>query len=127
MAEPQSVQPAPESAQAQNGMRRQPPSPEHQVKMLTKRLGLNTDQQNQLLPILSDRDQAIQSVRNDSSLSPQDRRAKIRSAREAADSKIQSLLTDAQKDQYRQLKQQMQHRAHGRDDAGASNQTESKS
>jgi len=119
MAQSSPAQDSPQTAPAQAEGRHRAPDPEHESNMLGKRLNLTADQQTQLLPILTERAQAIQSVRQDSSLSAQDRRAKIRSARESADTKIEALLTDAQKQQYEQLKQQMRNRAHGQNSGTA--------
>lgn len=85
--------------------------PNHQLKMLTKRLNLTSDQQNQILPILTDRQQQIQALRNDSSVAPKDRWAKTRSIREDSEAKIKNVLTDDQKQTYDQMLQQMRERA----------------
>jgi len=119
MAQSPSAQPSPQAAPSEAEGRHRAPDPEHEAKMLGKKLNLTADQQSQFLPILADRAQAIQSAREDASLSPQDRRAKIRSAREAADTKIEGILTDAQKQQYELLKQQMRDRAHAHGSAGS--------
>lgn len=84
--------------------------PNKEVQHLTKKLNLTTDQQNQILPILTSRQQQMESIRNDSSLSPQDRRAKFQSVREDSDSKIRAVLNDDQKKQYDQMQQQMRER-----------------
>jgi hypothetical protein len=84
--------------------------PNRQVKFMTKRLNLTADQQNQLLPILTARQQQFESIRSDSSLSKEDRRAKMRAAREDSEGKIKALLTDDQKQTYDQMQQQMRER-----------------
>jgi len=90
--------------------------PNKQVQHLTKKLNLTADQQNQILPILTSRQQQMESIRNDSSLSAQDRRAKFRSVREDADTKIRAVLNDDQKKTYDQMHQQMrEHRQERRD------------
>ena len=99
-ATPQSSQPA----------ERHQPDPNRQVRMLTKKLNLTADQQNQILPILTSRQEQMQNIRADASLSPQDRRAKMRAAREDSDTKIRGLLTDDQKKSYDQMQQQMRER-----------------
>ncbi len=85
--------------------------PNSQVRRLSKRLNLTADQQNQVLPILTAQQQQMQSIRSDSSLSPQDRHAKMRAVREDSQSKIRALLTDSQKQTYDQMQQQMRERA----------------
>lgn len=88
--------------------------PNRQVQMLSKRLNLTADQQNQILPILTQRDQQMQAIRSDSSLSAQDRRAKMREVREQSDSQIKGILNDQQKAGYDQMQQQMRERNHER-------------
>lgn len=84
--------------------------PNQQLQRLTKRLNLTADQQNQLLPILTDRQQQMESVRNDSSLSAKDKHAKMQAIREDSETKIRSVLTDSQKQTYDQMQQQMRER-----------------
>src|SRR5579883_1347550 len=72
-------------------------NPAHRVEMLSKRLNLTADQQAKLLPIITDRRQQIRAVFNDSTLSKEDRMAKIRTIRSDSDAKIEALLTDEQK------------------------------
>jgi periplasmic protein CpxP/Spy len=74
--------------------------PARQLQALTKKLNLTADQQNQILPILKDRDQQLASLRNDTSLSKEDRRSKLRSLREDSQAKIKNVLTDDQKKTY---------------------------
>jgi periplasmic protein CpxP/Spy len=85
--------------------------PNQQLRRLTKRLNLTSEQQNQLLPILTDRQQQMAALLNDGSLSAQDRHAKARTLREDSDSKIKAVLNDNQKEQYQQMRQHR--RQHG--------------
>ncbi|MGA8029573.1 MAG: hypothetical protein WB992_20720 [Bryobacteraceae bacterium] len=89
---------------------RHQPDPNRQIQMLTKRLNLSADQQNQILPVLTSRQQQMQSVRADASLSAQERGEKMRAVREDSDSKIRAILTDDQKKTYDQMQQQMRDR-----------------
>jgi hypothetical protein len=72
---------------------------------MARALGLNPDQVAKIEPILADRDQQVQSVRSDTSLAPNDRKAKMHGIRQDSDSRIEALLTDTQKQQYEQIKQ----------------------
>ena len=92
--------------------------PNQQVQRLTKRLNLTADQQSQLLPILTERRQQMTSIRSDSSLSAQDRHAKMRAVRESSEAKIRALLTDSQKQTYDQMQQKMHERARQRQNSG---------
>jgi hypothetical protein len=79
--------------------------PNQQLRRLTKRLKLTSEQQSQLLPILTDRQQQMAALQSDSSLSAQDRRAKARALREDSEAKIKAVLNDSQKQQYEQMRQ----------------------
>jgi periplasmic protein CpxP/Spy len=93
----------------------QAPDPQKQAAHLAKRLALSDDQQSKLLTILQNKQQQISAARSDSSLSPQDRRAKVRSIQQDSDSQINALLTPAQQTQYANMKQmQHQHMQNGR-------------
>lgn len=92
------------------GQEHRPVDPQQQLRMLTKRLNLSADQQNQILPILTDREQQIAGLRADNSLSPKDRHAKMRAVREDSDTKIRALLNDNQKQAYDQMLQQRRDR-----------------
>jgi hypothetical protein len=72
---------------------------------MAKALGLTPDQVSKIEPILADRDQQVQSLRSDTTLAPSDRKAKMDGIRQDSDSRIEALLTDAQKQQYEQIKQ----------------------
>jgi periplasmic protein CpxP/Spy len=102
----QSAAAAPEKGQAPHHQM----DPDRQVKMLTKKLDLTAEQQTQIRSILTDRQQQFESIRNDSSLAPKDRREKMRSLREDSDTKIKAVLTDSQKQTYEQMQAQMRQR-----------------
>lgn len=93
--------PAPEQQTQRRG-----PDPARQAQHMAKKLGLTADQQSQLVPILTNRHEQATALRADTSLSPQDRHAKMLSLRQDTDAKIKSILTDAQKQQYDTMKQQ---------------------
>lgn len=114
LAAPQSQdQPAPPASPADgaNGVRGHHQfNPDRQLHMLSKRLNLTDDQQKQILPILANRRQQMESLRADSTLAPQDRRAKLRSLRDESDLQIKAVLNDSQKQTYEQMQQQMHDR-----------------
>lgn len=84
--------------------------PNRQLQMLSKRLSLSPAQQNQILPILTGRQQQMENLRSDNSLSPKDRHEKMRAIREDADTQIRAVLSDNQKQTYDQMRQQMRER-----------------
>jgi Spy/CpxP family protein refolding chaperone len=99
--------PAPD-ASAQQGGHRQPPTPDEQVARMTKRYNLSSDQQAQIKPILANQQQQMQALRQDSSLSQEDRMAKVKSIRDDSSAKISALLNDSQKQKFAQDQQRRQ-------------------
>jgi periplasmic protein CpxP/Spy len=100
-------QSAPPAAYAQSPAPRPAhvPNPRHQAKKMAKQLGLTRDQVAKIEPILAGRDQQMQGLRSDTTLAPNDRKAKMHGIRQESDSQIESLLNDSQKQQYEQIKQ----------------------
>ena len=87
-----------------------PPSPERQLRHLTKMLNLTPDQQKQMLPILQDQHKRMDTVRNNTALSPQERRQQMRAAMMDTHQKLEALMTDTQKQQFEQAMQQRRDR-----------------
>ena len=87
-----------------------PPSPERQLRHLTKMLNLTPDQQKQMLPILQDQHKRMDTVRNNTALSPQERRQQMRAAMMDTHQKLEALMTDTQKQQFEQAMQQRRNR-----------------
>ena len=103
--------PAPPDAAQQGGYgHRQPPTPDEQVARMTKRYNLSADQQAQIKPIIADQQQKMMALRGDSSLSRDDKMAKMKSIHEDSNTKIQAVLNDTQKAQFAQDQQKMQER-----------------
>jgi Spy/CpxP family protein refolding chaperone len=89
----------------------QPADPQQQVARLSRKLQLTPAQAAKIEPILQSRQQQMQQLRADTSMTPNDRRTKMRSIMQDANTQLQSVLTDSQKQQYQQMMQQaMQHR-----------------
>ena len=83
-------------------------TPDEQVARMTKRYNLSADQQAQIKPILANQQQQMQALRQDSSLSREDKMAKMKSIHEDSSSKIQALLNDSQKQKFAQDQQRRQ-------------------
>jgi protein CpxP len=66
--------------------------PAQQLEGMTKRYNLSADQQTQLKPILASQQQQMQALRGDSSLSREDRMAKMQSIRADTKTKIDAAL-----------------------------------
>ncbi len=87
---------------------------DRQLKRMTKQLNLSADQQSQIKPILDSRQQQMQALWQDQSLSRQDRRQKMMGIQQDSSSKIEAVLSDSQKQQYEAMQQKMsEHRMHG--------------
>ena len=85
-------------------------TPDEQVARMTKRYNLSADQQAQIKPIIADQQQKMMALRGDSSLSRDDKMAKMKSIHEDSNTKIQAVLNDTQKAQFAQDQQKMQER-----------------
>lgn len=88
-----------------------------QLEMLTKRLNLTADQQTQVKGIDEDTGKQMMAVRNDTSLSQDDKRAKMMEIRKGSQDKIRAILTDDQKTKYdamlAEMKDRMKERGQG--------------
>ena len=94
--------PKPES-QTEMGRQRRRPNARRQLKRLTARLNLTADQQQQILPILQQRDKQMRAIHDDSSLQPQQRRQQMRDLMQGTRQKLEAVLTDSQKQQYEDM------------------------
>jgi protein CpxP len=108
--------PAPDaSAQPGGGgggghMGRMQMTPDEQLARMTKHYNLSADQQTQIKPILANQQQQMMALRGDTSLSRDDKMAKMKGIREDSSTKIQAILNDTQKKQYAEDQQKMQER-----------------
>jgi hypothetical protein len=92
-----------DNAPPQQGQRAHAPDPARVAQRLGKQLGLSQDQQAQIQSIIANRQQAMMGLRADTTLTPQDRRAKAHSIAKGSRNEIEALLTDTQKQQYEQM------------------------
>jgi Skp family chaperone for outer membrane proteins len=99
------------AAPADSGQAHAHADPAQQLARLTRRLQLSPAQAAQIGPILQDRLRQSSALRDDSSLAGPDRRAKLRDIMQSHDSQIAAILSDSQRQQFTQMRQQMaQHR-----------------
>jgi periplasmic protein CpxP/Spy len=84
--------------------------PDQQLARMTKELKLTKDQQAKIKPILADEYQQMSQLRQDTSISRQDKRAKFMDIRTKAMGQIRPLLTDKQQAKLRQIEQQREQR-----------------
>lgn len=88
-------------------------NPNRQMKHLTRMLNLSDSQQAQIRPIVDDHDKQMRQLWDDTSLTPQDRRAKMRDINQDYRAKVESVLNDQQKQQFEQMLQERQEHRRG--------------
>jgi len=103
-------------AQAPGG---QPPSVDQRLQRMTQMLDLTGEQQEKIKPILESENTQMQSLRDDTSLSQQDRITKMKQIRENTVSQIDPILTPDQQKKYAEMMSRMG-RGHGQGGPGAS-------
>jgi periplasmic protein CpxP/Spy len=81
-------------------------SPEAHLQMLTEKLNLTADQQAKVKPILEDQAQQMKAVRDDTSLSEDQRKAKMKAIHESLHGQINGVLTPEQQAKLKQMKQE---------------------
>ncbi len=105
--------PPPNSSQDQNqaapppegrGMRM---DPARQLERLTRELNLTSDQQEKIKPLLVERQQKMQTLMQDQSVSQEDRRAQMRTIMEGTNNSIKENLNDDQKQKFDAMRQRM--------------------
>jgi hypothetical protein len=74
--------------------------PDRLLAHLTQELNLTSDQQTQIKPMLVDRQQKMQALMQNQSLSQDDRRQQARTIMENSNSNIKSVLNDDQKQKF---------------------------
>lgn len=106
---------APQAAQSGQATPHREANPDKMAAHLGKKLNLSNDQISQIKPILADRQQQMESLRSDTTLSRQDRRAKAQAIQQDSKGKIEALLNDTQKQQYEQMlaERREHHKEHG--------------
>lgn len=92
----------------------QPPTAEQRLQRMTQQLNLTDDQQQKIKPILENESTQMQSLRSDSSLSQEDRMAKMKQIRESTTSQINPILNADQQKKYAEM---MSHMGRGRGQA----------
>ena len=100
--------PGPEQNQPARGLMRM--NPDRQLERMTRELDLSAEQQNQIKPLLVDRQQKMEAVFQDQSLSREDRRGKMQAIRQEAAGKIEAVLNDPQKQKFQQMQERMRDR-----------------
>jgi len=91
----------------------------HQLDMLTKKLNLTADQQAQVRAIDEDTGKQAMAVRNDTSLSQDEKRSKMMELHKSAQEKIRAILTDDQKTKYDAMQAERKAKMKERQQGGA--------
>lgn len=92
-----------------------PMSADQRLQHMTKQLNLSDAQQQQIKPILENENKQMQGLHEDSSLSQQDRMAKMMQIRQETSSQIKPILNADQQEKYEQM---MSHQGHGHGPGG---------
>jgi hypothetical protein len=101
------------TAQGQPGRGPMRMDPDRQLEHMTRALGLSADQQNQIKPLLVERQQKMEALFQDQSAAGQNRHAKMQSIRQDAQSKIEAVLNDQQKQKFEAMQERMHDRGRG--------------
>lgn len=100
-----SAPPPPQQQQGPAGRGPGRMDPARQMKMLTRRLNLSGDQRAQIKPLLEERQQKMQALFQDQSLSRDQVRTQRRAIHEETRGKIEAVLNDQQKQQFQAMEE----------------------
>ncbi len=92
--------------------------PNKQLEHLTKALDLSADQQSQIKPILTDRQQKLQALWQDQSLAREDRHSKAQAIQQDTRTRLEAALNDQQKQKFEEMQAKMQERRRERMNGG---------
>lgn len=85
-------------------------NPDAQLKHMTRQLDLSADQQAQIKPILESRQQQMQQLWQDQSMSRDERHQKMQAIQQDTSDKIEAVLNDTQKQKYESMQARMKQR-----------------
>jgi Spy/CpxP family protein refolding chaperone len=108
--------------QGKGGWHHGPPDPAMRTQQLTKKLKLTADQQTKVRGILETEKSQMESLRQDTSTSRQDRHAKMMDIRQTSDGQIRTLLDSNQQNKWDAMQakreQRMEHHRGGPPNGG---------
>ena len=81
-------------------------SPEAHLQMLSEKLNLTEDQRAKLKPILQDQARQMKAVRDDPSLTPEQKAAKKKAIHETTHDQINAVLTPEQQEKFKEMKRE---------------------
>jgi periplasmic protein CpxP/Spy len=88
------------------GMHHNGESVDQHLQMLSEKLNLTDDQKAKVKPILQDQMQQMKAVHEDSSLSQEQKQAKMKSIHESSHDQINAVLTPEQQAKFKQMRQE---------------------
>src|SRR5579864_4335292 len=94
------------------GMHHEESADQH-LQMLSEKLNLTEDQKAKLKPVLQDQMQQMKAVREDSSLSEEQKRAKMKTVHESLHDQINAVLTPEQQTKFKQMRQEQMQKHKG--------------
>jgi Spy/CpxP family protein refolding chaperone len=86
--------------------KREVPAVEEHMKLLAAKLDLTADQETQIKPMIQEMHDATEKVMDDTSLSREERRAKMRVIHSKADRDVRGVLNDDQKKKLDRMEQE---------------------
>jgi periplasmic protein CpxP/Spy len=99
-------------SQEHGGWHHGPQDPAQRTQELTKKLNLTSDQQTKVQDIFQSAHSQMEGLRQDSSLSQQDRRAKMMDIHKNADSQVRALLDSNQQKKWDEMQAKREQRMH---------------
>lgn len=81
-------------------------SADQHLQMLSEKLNLTDEQKAKLKPILQDQQKQVKAVREDASLSPEQKQAKMKSIHESLHSQINAVLTPEQQTKFNEMQRE---------------------
>ena len=86
------------------------------LEWLSKELNLSDEQKEKLKPILQDEGKQMRAVHDDSSLTPDQRRDKMKQIHQTFRPQIQAVLTPEQQEKLKNLKEEAREKRQGKDE-----------
>ena len=83
----------------------------NRMAFMAKKLNLSQDQQNQLKPIFQNQHEQAKAIKNDTSLSQDQKKEKFQALRQDTSTKINAILTPEQQQQWAQMRARHNHKS----------------
>jgi periplasmic protein CpxP/Spy len=110
---PNSQQAAPQPPGGNGGWHHGPVDPAQRTQELTKKLKLTADQQTKVQEIFQTQHSQMESLRQDSALSQDDRRSKMMDMRKSTDAQVRAILDSNQQKKWDEMQARREERGQG--------------